>query len=65
MKVKVKQLLKEQSHSLYWLARKTGLNYSHLKRIVQGETESISFETIEALCDALDCTPNDILELDK
>ena len=65
MKVKVAQLLSAQGHSLYWLAHKTGLNYSHVKKIAQGKTESISFETMEALCEALHCAPNDLLEPDK
>ena len=31
----------------------------------QNKTTSIRFETLEKICIALDCTPNDIIKIDR
>ena len=48
----------------YELAAKTGLSYPGITKIYDGKTKRISLDTIEILCRALDCTPNDLLIFD-
>lgn len=61
--VNIDKLLEDQERSISWLARKTGLTYSSLHALVNNETKSISFDTLEKVCIALDVSISDILEL--
>lgn len=62
IKVKIKELLDEHDKSLYWLSRESGLSYASLHNLVNAKTSSIAFETLEKLCDVLDCDVCDIIE---
>ena len=39
-----------------------GLSYQNFNKIVNNQTSGIKFVTLKALCDILDCTPNDLFE---
>ena len=39
-----------------------GISNANLPRIKTGEVSAIRFSTLDAICDALDCQPGDILE---
>ncbi len=43
-------------------SRGISLSESQVYRLVTGETERISARVLAALCDILDCTPNDLFE---
>lgn len=43
------------------LARLSSVSYSTVKKLYKDETKGIDFETLNKLCNALECTPNDIL----
>lgn len=45
-------------------AASIGVSFAAAKAIYNGETTRIAFDTLEAICLVLDCTPNDILILD-
>lgn len=62
MKIKIKQLLNNQGKSVYWLSKKTNISQNSLGKIVKGETDSIRFDNLQKICQALNCTPNDIIE---
>ena len=62
MHFRIDQILKEKGKTRYWLYMQLGLSYQNFKRIVENETSSIKFENLKALCDILDCTPNDLFE---
>ena len=47
------------------VVRDTGINRSTLTRLYHEQTTRIDFETLEVLCRYLDCTPNDLLELEN
>ena len=49
----------------YRLSKATGVDYALLWRLLNGHTNSISFRTLEAVCLALDCTPNDLIEVSR
>jgi len=44
------------------LSKLTGISYSSVKNIYSNKTKGIEFETLNKLCNFLECTPNDIFE---
>ena len=56
----VLQLLKERGKTKYWLYKQLGMSYQNFNRMVNNETKSIRYENIEALCQLLECTPNQL-----
>lgn len=62
MKLRVLQILEEKGKSKYWLYMQMGLSYQNFNKLVNNQTNGIKFENLKALCDCLDCTPNDLFE---
>lgn len=44
------------------LAEKIGITTANLSILKTGKAKAIRFSTLEAICEALDCQPGDILE---
>jgi putative transcriptional regulator len=44
------------------LARAIGITDANLSLLKSGKVKGVKFETLEAICDFLDCQPGDILE---
>lgn len=57
------ELLAEREMSLYKLAKETGLTEVGLRNLRNEKTKGITFELLEKVCRALNCTPNDLLVL--
>ncbi len=64
VRMRVKELLAERGHSKYWLFKRMGLSYQNISKIMDGETEGIRFINLEKLCKLLECTPNDLFEIE-
>lgn len=64
MRFKIDEILKTRKTSRYQLAKQTGISENALGKICRNETSSIEFNTIEKICKALNCTPNDIIIFD-
>ena len=62
MKLRILEILEEKGKTKYWLYIQLGLSYQNFLRIVNNETKSIKFENLQALCEILECTPNDLFE---
>lgn len=62
MKLKVLDILETKGKTKYWLYKQMGMSYQNFSRMVNNETKSIKFGNLEALCQILECTPNDIFE---
>ena len=62
MELRILDILKEKGKSKYWLYMQLGLSYQNFNRIVNNETGSIKFSNLKALCDILECTPNDLFK---
>lgn len=62
MKLRVLDILKEKGKTKYWLYIQLGLSYQNFNRMIYSETKSIKYENLQALCDILECTPNDLFE---
>ncbi len=63
VKLRAKELLAAKGKTKYWLYKQLGMSYQNFNRMINNETKSIRYETIEALCLLLDCTPNDLFEV--
>jgi putative transcriptional regulator len=44
------------------LAAEVGITEANLSLLKSGKVKGIRFSTLEAICDALDCRPGDILD---
>ncbi|RXR19157.1 transcriptional regulator [Flavobacterium amnicola] len=47
------------------LAEKIGITTANLSILKTGKAKGIRFDTLEAICEALNCQPGDILEYTK
>lgn len=63
MKINIDELLKQRGKTRYWLAKQVGIAYPTMKKLADNQTEATKFKTIEDICIALNCTPNDLLIL--
>lgn len=63
-KLAVLKLLEQKGKTKYWLYKQLGMSYQNFNRMANNQTKSIRYEMIEALCQVLDCTPNDLFEID-
>ena len=63
--INIEQLLKKKNKSKYWLCQKMDITLHNLNRIIRNETSSISFRYIEDFCKYLECTPNDLIDIQK
>ena len=64
IRLRVRELLQQRELSKYWLYTRMGISYDNLSRMMNNETRSIRFDNIERLCKLLNCTPNDLFEID-
>lgn len=58
-------MMAKRKMSLNELSEHVGITISNLSILKTGKAKAIRFETLEAICKALDCQPGDILEYDK
>lgn len=60
MKLRILEILKEKGKTKYWLYNQLGLSCQNFNKIVNNETSGIKFDNLKAICDILECTPNDL-----
>ena len=58
-------MMAKRKISLGELAEKVGITQANLSILKTGKAKAIRFATLEAICEALDCQPSDILEYAK
>jgi putative transcriptional regulator len=61
IEVQVDKLLKKSRRTFYWLAKETGISHTTLWRLKKGKALGINFDTLEKICQALECQPGHIL----
>lgn len=54
-------VMAQRKMSLNELSEQVGLTLANLSILKTGKAKAIRFSTLEALCNALDCQPGDIL----
>ena len=55
-------MLAKRKMSLTELSQKVGVTIANLSILKKGKAKAVRFSTLEAICEALDCQPGDILE---
>ncbi|WP_026309888.1 helix-turn-helix domain-containing protein [Niabella aurantiaca] len=58
-------MMARRKMSLNELSEKVGITLSNLSILKNGKARAIRIETLEAICNALDCQPGDILEYQR
>lgn len=62
MKLRILDILQEKGKTKYWLYIQLGLSYQNFSKMINNQTKAIKFENLQALCEILDVTPNDLFE---
>lgn len=65
IEVNLSVMLAKRKMSITELADKVGITLANLSVLKTGKAKAIRFSTLEAVCEALDCQPGDILEYVK
>lgn len=60
--VRLDRMMADRKMSLNELADKVGMSNVNLSNLKTGKMKGIRFETMEAICKALDCQPGDLFE---
>ncbi len=60
--LRLDRVMADRKVSLGSLASKVGIANVNLSKIKTGKVSAIRFSTLEAICEALQCQPGDILE---
>lgn len=60
--INVDVMLAKRKMSLSTLAEKIGMSLTNLSLLKTGKVKGFRFNTLNAICEALDCQPGDLLE---
>jgi putative transcriptional regulator len=60
--LRLDRVMADRKMSLNELSEKVGVANVNLSKLKNGHVSAIRFSTLEAICNALDCQPGDILE---
>jgi len=63
IEIRIDTLLKGHGRTFYWLAKQTTISHTTIWRLKKGKAYGINFETLEKICQALECQPGDVLSL--
>jgi putative transcriptional regulator len=58
-------MLAKRKMSVTELTEKVGITMANISILKNGKAKAIRFSTLEAICEALNCQPGDILEFKK
>jgi len=62
MIINIDVMLAKRKMSVTELSEKVGITMANLSILKNGKAKAIRFSTLEAICEALECQPGDILE---
>lgn len=62
--VRLDRMMADRKMSLNELSEKVGVSNVNLSKLKNGKVNAVRFSTLEAICEALNCQPGDILEFD-
>ncbi len=60
--MRLDRVMADRKISLKELSEKVGVANVNLSKMKTGKISAIRFSTLDAICDVLDCQPEDILE---
>jgi len=64
VKINLDLLLVQRKMSLTELSEAVGITLANLSILKRGKAKAIRFSTLVAICEALECEPGDILQLE-
>ena len=60
--INIDVMLAKRKMSVTELSEKVGITMANLSILKNGKAKAVRFSTLEAICEALDCQPGDIIE---
>lgn len=63
--IKIDLILAKRKMSVTELSEKVGITISNISILKNGKAKAIRFETLIKICEALDCKPGDIIDIEK
>jgi putative transcriptional regulator len=63
--INIDVMLAKRKMSVTELAERVGITMANISVLKNGKVKAIRLSTLEAVCNALDCQPGDILEYKK
>lgn len=60
IEMNVQNLLDQKKKTRYWLVKQMQTTYKTVNKLCDNTLTGLQLETIEKLCEILDCTPNDL-----
>lgn len=64
VRLKLDEVLLARGMTLAELSRQVGVSQVNLSVLKNGHARAIRFSTLTAICDVLECTPGDLLEVE-
>jgi len=61
IRIMLAELLERRGMTLVQLSERVGVSTVNLSLLKNGHAEAIRFSTLTAICDALGCTPGDLM----
>lgn len=65
IKLNVQQLLDNKNKTRYWLVKQMQTTYKTVNKICDNTLTGLQLETIEKLCQILECSPNDLFTIEN
>jgi putative transcriptional regulator len=65
VQVELDELLYQRRMTLTELSEKVGITMANLSILKTGKAKAIRFSTLEAICEALQCQPGDLIRYDR
>lgn len=63
--INIDVMLAKRKMSVTELTEKVGITMANISILKNGKAKAVRFSTLEAICEALDCQPGEILEFRK
>ncbi len=60
--INIDVMLAKRKMSVTELTKRVGITMANISKLKNGKAKAIRFSTLEAICEALDCQPGDLLE---
>lgn len=60
IKMNIQALLNEKNKTRYWLVKQMQTTYKTVNKLCDNTLTGLQLETIEKLCQILECEPNDL-----
>ena len=61
IELRLAEMLEQRGRSVYWLWKQTGVRYATIWEMAQGTVTRLNLNTLDLICDALECEPSDLL----